>query len=204
MIQSTLAGFTRSASRRMDTELCILNLCQPELKLDSEAINARLTRMEEQLRSGVLVAKAPAQPEEEDERPPLPDDEDAPPVNGGEAAPAPIPSETPMGFWMDLVGAVRQELKPSASGFFVTVDNAPVKGQLQGDTLTLVCNSAFTCREIEKPETLEVVARKASALLGRPIRVKAVDGSAQPGRNEKMERLMDFGRANSDIVKIRY
>ena len=31
LIQTTLSGFTRSASRRMDAELCILELCQPEL-----------------------------------------------------------------------------------------------------------------------------------------------------------------------------
>ena len=88
-IQETLQGFTRSASRRVDAELCILVLCQPELSTDVESINARLTRMEEQLRTGAFVAaqpkKAPRKevPEDvydEDELPPLPGDEDAPPV----------------------------------------------------------------------------------------------------------------------------
>ena len=87
VIQQTVAGFTRSASRRMDAELCLINLCQPELQLDAEAINARLTRLEEQIASGALVA-APATsiqpaPQEEaydDDRPPMYDDADAPPV----------------------------------------------------------------------------------------------------------------------------
>ncbi len=202
MIQTTLAGFTRSASRRMDTELCILNLCQPELKLDADAINARLTRMEEQLRSGVMVAKVPVQ-EPEDERPPLPDDADAPPMNFEEDGPAPVPNEAPMGFWLDLVGAVRQELRASVRGFFASADNSPIKHTLQGDELTLICQSGFVHREVDKPETLEVVSRKASALLGRPVRVKAVDGSARPQSNAFFDNLMGFGRANSDIVKIK-
>ena len=104
---------------------------------------------------------------------------------------------------MDLVGGLRQELKRAASGFFVIGDNAPVKGKLQGNMLKLVCKSSFVCGEIDKPDILEVVKRKASALLGRPVLVKVVDGSAQPSRNANMERLMDFGRANSNIVKIR-
>ncbi len=204
LIQTTVAGFNRSASRRMDTELCILNLCQPELKLEPAAINARLTRVEEQLKSGVLVAQAPAaQPQrEEDERPPLPDDDDAPPA-ADQPEPAQPVNEAPMGFWADLVGAARQELKRSVAGFFVPGDTGPVKGQVQGDTLVLVCNGGFVCREIDKPDVLEIMARKATALLGRPIRVKVTDGSAAPKQNAYFDNLMGFGRANSDIVKIK-
>ena len=43
----------------MDAELCILELCQPELSLDAKALNARLTRLEEQLKTGTFVAAAP-------------------------------------------------------------------------------------------------------------------------------------------------
>ena len=45
LIQSTVAGFSRSASRRMDAELCIVNLCQPELESDTQSLLARLTRI---------------------------------------------------------------------------------------------------------------------------------------------------------------
>ena len=107
-IQTTQAGFTRSASRRVDAELCIVELCQPELSLDTQSMNARLTRLEEQIKSGAFVAvQVPkAAPEEEDDRPPLPDDADAPPVE--DEPPGPPASEAPMGFWSDLCGAVRK------------------------------------------------------------------------------------------------
>ena len=61
LIQTTLSSFTRSASRRMDAELCILELCRPELSLDVKSMNARLTRLEEQLKNGEFVMVTPGQ-----------------------------------------------------------------------------------------------------------------------------------------------
>ncbi len=213
LLQATIAGFTRSASRRMDAELCILELCQPELSLDTKALNARITRLEEQLRTGDFAApakharkpaaKASDQPEDivDDELPPLPGDEDAPP---DEDEPLPAPAdEAPMGFWTDLVASVRGELRPPAKGFFVSSPNAPIQGALVGSKLELRCANAFTMEAINKPEILDVVGRKASAMLGRRITVTPVDITAKPDRNPRMDQLLSFGRAHSDVVKIK-
>jgi DNA polymerase-3 subunit gamma/tau len=210
LIQTTLSGFTRSASRRMDAELCILELCQPELSLDAKALNARLTRLEEQIRSGsfmpatsVLKAKRQAAEDDyDDDRPPMPDDADAPPEEG-EPAPVVQPSEAPVGFWSELCGNVRKELRPPVSGFFVASPNAPVQGFLTGNTLELRCSNDFTAKMLDKPELLEVVSRKASAMLNRPVRAVVVDINAKPAGNPRMEQLMNFGRAHSDIVRIK-
>ena len=208
-IQTTMQGFTRSASRRMDAELCILELCQPELSLDVQAINARITRIEEQLKTGAFVAAAPEKPAkkevpegiyDEDERPPLPGDEDAPPA---QEEPAPVVSEAPMGFWQDLVSAARKELKPPAMGFFNTAPNAPMQGVLVGERLELRCSNSFIADTINKPNVLEVVSRKASSMLGRNIQAVVVDLTAQPQGNPRMEQLMNFGKAHPDVVKIR-
>ena len=209
LIQTTMAGFTRSASRRMDAELCILQLCQPELNLNLEAVNARLTRVEDQLRTGAFTmpavqnkAKAPMPEDVEDEeRPPMPDDSDAPPAD--DEQPQMPASEAPMGFWTDLVAAVRKELKPPAAGFFVASPNAPIQGVLVGDKLELRCSNNFTKETIDKPHVLEVVTRKASAMLGRPVRALVVDLSARAAGNPRMEQLMNFGRNHSDVVKIK-
>ena len=206
LIQQTLSGFTRSASRRTDAELCIMELCQPELSLDAKALNARLTRLEEQLKSGAFVAAAPGNkrqsiPEDADdeERPPLPDDADAPP----EEAPALPVNEAPMGFWTELVTSARKELKPPASGFFVASPNAPLQGALVGNKLELRCNNTFVTEAISRPEILEILSRKASAMLGRPIQAVPVDLTAKPKNNPKMEQLLNFGRAHSDVIKIK-
>ena len=205
LLQQTMAGFTRSASRRMDAELCLLNLCQPELSLDAKALNARLTKLEEQIRTGSFVAAAPPvkqeKPEDtvDDELPPPPGDDDAPPAEEMD-----IPEDpAPVGFWTDLAAAIRQELRPPVSGFFAPTPNAPVQGVLQGNGVVLRCTNDFTVKMIDKPEILEIVSRKAATILGRPVTVKAVDASAAPQSNKKMEQLLNFGRAHSDVIKIK-
>ena len=212
VIQETMSGFTRSSSRRLDAELCIMNLCQPELSLDAQSLNARLTRLEDQIKSGAFVAAASVKQEKkavpedlDDERPPLPGDEDAPPAED-EPTPAPkaaAASQAPAGFWTDLMTASRKELKPPASGFFVAAQNSPLRGALKGDVLELRCAVTFVADAVNRPDILEVVTRKASALLGRPIRVAVVDMSAKPVGNPHMEKLLNFGKNHSDVVKIK-
>ena len=209
LIQTCAAGFTRSASRRMDAELCIISLCQPQLQLDAQSLNARLTRLEEKIATGAFVAAPAAAPqtparEDDDDRPPMPDDADAPPDPEAPAAPPPAAADnSPAGFWPDLVAAVRQELRPPVSGFFNTTPNAPVKGILQGNTVVLLCANNFALDIINKPEILSLVGRKATALLGRPVAAKAVDKLAKPEASSRMQQLLDFGKAHSDIVNIK-
>ena len=208
LLQTTLSGFTRSASRRMDAELCLLEMCQPELSLDAKALNARLTRLEEQIKSGSFVAAAPQKKEKrevpedlyDDDRPPMPGDEDAPPME--ETPPGPRPSEAPAGFWPELCSAVRKELRPPVSGFFAPTPNAPLQGALVGDTLEFRCSNDFIAKMLDKPDILEVVSRKAGAMLNRPVRIAVVDMTAKPAGNPRMDQLMQFGRDHSDIVRI--
>lgn len=206
-LETTISGFTRSASRRMDAELCIIRLCQPELQLDAQSLNARLTRMEEQLKSGAFVASAPpaviVAENDEEERPPVPDDADAPP----EADPvisAPVQeTATPVGFWAELVAAIKPEVKPGLSGFLTTGESAMIKGIVRDNQVILLCKNNFVLDMVNNQEVLQLVARKASAILGRNVSAKAENASAsgQPGFG--MERLMNFGRNHSDIVNIK-
>ena len=204
LLEDTMAGFTRSASRRLDAELCLITMCQPELQLDAESLNARLTRLEEQIKSGAftcaqLVQAHPA-PEQEDDRPPMPTDEDAPPEMMDEPK---VKEDTPVGFWSELVSAIRKELRPPVSGFFVSTPNAPIQGELRGNQVVLKCANDFTLEMINKPDILALVSRKASAMLNRPVTAKAVDRTARPENNARMEQLLSFGREHSNIVKIK-
>ena len=203
LVQSTYAGFNRSAGRRMDAELCIVELCRPELSLDAGALNARLTRLEDQLKSGQFVAK-PVQPQPavpdapEEELPPMPGDEDAPPEE--EPAASQLPQSNQL--WLELMEEIRPELHRPASGFFVANPASPLRGVLIGDTLELRCGSRFVAETVSRKEIVEVVSRKTAARLGRPVQVKVVDLS-EAGKSGKMEQLMNFGRAHQDVVKIR-
>ena len=111
ILQTTQADLYRSASRRLDTELCLIRLCDRTLSDSVEGLSARLSRVEEQLARGVTVASPPANapiketapplpeeaPEDEDDVPwsvedePLPDDRDLPPWD-----PDPVPPPPPV------------------------------------------------------------------------------------------------------------
>lgn len=208
-LQKTLSSFTRSSSRRSDTELCLINLCQPSLRLDADSLNARLNRLEEQIKNGAVMAPPAPQPTfvpnyEDEELPPLPDDKDAPPLPEEAAVQKDVqPTQAPVGFWTDIAAQVRKELKPPVSGFFAPTQNAPVVGVLAGDLLELRCANSFTAEVVNKAEVLALVQRKAIAKLGKTVRVTVVDRTARPTNNKNMEQLLSFGRAHSDIVKIK-
>ena len=198
LIQQTAAGFTRSSSRRMDAELCLINLCQPELALDTDAVNARLTRIEEKIRSGnfqVTVAE-PINTSVETEA--QADDT----INQESKIQEPI-DEAPVGLWTDIAQQVRKELKPPLNGFFATTPNAPVRGVLQDGQFVLQCTGKFNLEMINQPEVLDLVARKVSAAMGRNIKVIAVDKTVSTTKNEQMERLLTFGRAHSAQINIK-
>ncbi len=198
VLENTMAGFTRNASRRVDAELCFISLCQPQLSLEPAALNARLSRLEEQLASGVMLQPAPqAKPQTQAKHP------EPQPQQEALAQPEPeIEEETPIGFWADLTAAVRQELPPALSCFFSATPGSPVDGTVRGNQLILKCTSPFVQEMINKGEVLTVVSRKASTLLGRPMTART-DGTQTDTENPAMDRLMDFGRAHRDIVNIK-
>ena len=204
LLQKTLNLFTRSASRRTDAELCILEMSQPELSQDLSSMNARLTRVEEQLKTGAFVMpqRAAPAPQEKTEAEPEPSDESA--VSQPEPEPVrEVNEELPMGFWQDLAAAVRKELYPPVSGFFTATQNGPMYVEVSGSVLTLRCQDSFTAEIVGKEDILQVVSRKASVLLGKPVKAKVTDLSKQGRDGAGMSKLMRFGRANPDIVRIK-
>ena len=202
IVQETLHAFSSTGTRRMDAELCILNLCQPELTLEAESINARLCRVEDQLKSGNITIQAPVvMGRVKEELPPPPDDLDAPPAP--EDMPQSTVSELPVGFWTDLTADLRANLPINVKGFFHISPNPQVSGVLKGDVLELRCDSAFTVQQLDKPEIINLIATKASARLCKQLRVTLVDITARPSINKNMSQLLDFGRAHSNIVRIK-
>ena len=205
LIQRTVAGFSKSASRRMDAELCIVNLCQPELTGDMEALLSRLTRLEDQVKAGFVCM-----PSQEDSKQSQADNGPSEgPAASEPALAAPVShqipktDEAPIGFWADVTAAVRNELKTPAGGFFVNSENAQVHGVLQGDVLYLVCANPFTMEIINKPDIIALVRLKASAKLGRQVRVAVTEKNMSNAASGQMEQLLAFGRDHSDRINIK-
>ena len=205
VLQETAAGFVKSANRRVDAELCILRLCDPGLDVDVRSISARISKIEDQLASGSFVQAAARAPvPEDDDRPPFYDDADAPPFFDEDAPPVPPmtkPEEAPAGFWPDFVAKVQPELPGRVKGLINV--NGAVTHTLEGDLLTLVAPGVFEKSQLEKSPVPDVCARAASALLGRPIRVRINQRSRQTnaGGEQAFNGLIDFGKKHSDVIK---
>ncbi len=202
LLEETLAGFTRSASRRLDAELCIISMCQPELQLDAASLNARLTRLEDSIKSGALMAEPAQLPQLPPQPREAPVEAEMPEPVSDTPQPESLTEETPEGFWVDMVTAIRQELHPLQSSFF-SASGSPVSGVISGGMLVLKCTNDYTKRMIDKPEILTLVARKAAAILGRSVNIRLVDLTAKPENSAGLEQLMRFGREHSDIVTIK-
>ena len=84
LVQAAKGAVGKNADARVAAELCLMQLCEPSLKLDAQSLGARVSKLEERLATGTFTpakqqAKAEsAENEEDDDRPPFPDDADGP------------------------------------------------------------------------------------------------------------------------------
>ncbi len=209
LLQATAAGFTRSSSRRLDAELCIMNLCDPGLQLDAQALNARISRLEEQLRTGNFAAPqqtAPARPEPVDEElPPPPEDGDIPP-EVAESAPRKqtCVDETPMGFWPDLAERIRRRVPPPIGGFFSLREGCPVRAYVRENRVGIICQTSDVAKILEQSGIPAIASEEASAMLGRSMRAVIVDKTqVKKEPNSGIQQLINFGKQHPDTVRIK-
>lgn len=202
LLRDAAAGFNSSANRRIDAELCLIRMCEPESALDAASLNARISRLENKLASGLLVA-APAPQnavqDEEEERPPMP--EEAPPLEEERAHPASAPrAEQPDDYWPKLVQRLRTTLRPPALGMFSLGETAPVTGRLNGDTLELCLKAEFAESILSRPNVMQIITECASAQAGHPVQVRMGKPEEAKARNDSFERLIGFGREHPEFV----
>ncbi|MBQ1411101.1 MAG: DNA polymerase III subunit gamma/tau, partial [Oscillospiraceae bacterium] len=196
LLQDTASGFNKSANRRIDVELCLLQMCEPALDVDMQAINARLSRLEAKLESGVLP-------------PPQPKTAPAPePTQAATQEPAsvePVPPEPeeplPVSFWADLVDAVRM-WKPSLGGYFNTNEARLLVPSLQGDLLELIAATELVKGMVDKDGISEFVAQQASALLHKPIRVRITVRGAKRGEDDPLRQLVAKSQEHPGIFHV--
>lgn len=209
LTQQTKAAFEKNGDVRVAAELLLMQLCEPSLRMDAQAMNARISRLEEQIASGVVV-KAASQTADggDDDRPPFPDDADDP--ERGLAPPQPqtqqdtsaAPQEQSAGFWPELSEKLRAALTSKDRGFFAV--NGPVHPILKGDSLIMAADTEFILGMIKKPAIEQLVKEKAAAILGRPVAVRFVlKNQVSHAGKDPMDDLVQFGQQHSDIFTIK-
>ena len=209
LTQQTKAAFEKNGDVRVAAELLLMQLCEPSLRMDAQAMNARISRLEEQIASGVVVKAAPQTADGgDDDRPPFPDDADDP--ERGLAPPQPqtqqdtsaAPQEQSAGFWPELSEKLRAALTSKDRGFFAV--NGPVHPILKGDSLIMAADTEFILGMIKKPAIEQLVKEKAAAILGRPVAVRFVlKNQVSHAGKDPMDDLVQFGQQHSDIFTIK-
>ena len=206
VLRDAATGFNTSANRRIDAELCLLRLCEPQASMDAQALNARLSRLEEKVAHGVVASPQPPKDTASDEAcPPWDADQDAPPLDDRDVPPDSehAVAEMPAGFWPELVQRVRAALKPPAQGMFAVAANAPINGKIRGDTLLLLAQTDFALNIVDRPNVLQTVAEVASSLAGRRLRVEVRRAGAVKNCNSGFDRLLSFGAEHPEIVDLK-
>ena len=220
LVQAAKGAVGKNADARVAAELCLMQLCEPSLKLDAQSLGARVSKLEERLATGNFTpakqqAKAEsAENEEDDDRPPFPDDADdplaglAPPMDAREAE---RPQEKPASNgaqeeldrrWPELAASLREGLGVRERGFFAP--GGPVRPRLKGDTLILTAPSQFVLDIIKGPNVQKIAAEKASAFFGRPMQVQfALAGQLDASGKDPMDALLALGEEHSDIMTIK-
>ena len=223
LLQATTAALGASANRRTDAELCLLRLCDDTLSGDLTALAARIARLEEgrgpvpapAVRTADVSAQAPAPvapaPEKKAAAAPPPVEDDIPweepPEHPERVLPeepdahvSPVSSGASGGdgnLWASLINDYKGRLPAMYRAF---LDNA--WGTLEGDRLTVICDSDFTKTQLHNVKVQSVLQEVTSAATGQPITVvfqvgelpkgQPQGGAAAPAR-DKLDDLIGFG-----------
>ena len=221
LVQAAKGAVGKNADARVAAELCLMQLCEPGLKLDAQSLGARVSKLEERLATGNFTpAKQTAKAEnaqddnEDDDRPPFPDDADdplaglAPPMDAREAE---RPQEKPASNgaqeeldrrWPELAASLREGLGVRERGFFAP--GGPVRPRVKGDTLILTAPSQFVLDIIKGPNVQKIAAEKASAFFSHPMKVQfALAGQLDASGKDPMDALLALGEEHSDIMTIK-
>ena len=221
LVQAAKGAVGKNADARVAAELCLMQLCEPSLKLDAQSLGARVSKLEERLATGNFTpAKQTAKAEnaqddnEDDDRPPFPDDADdplaglAPPMDAREAE---RPQEKPASNgaqeeldrrWPELAASLREGLGVRERGFFAP--GGPVRPRVKGDTLILTAPSQFVLDIIKSPNVQKIAAEKVSAFFGRSMQVQfALAGQLDASGKDPMDALLALGEEHSDIMTIK-
>ena len=214
LIQAALTELRGSQSPKTLAELCLIRLCEPELRADFDAILARVERLEAVITDDCRAGRPrPAGPDPEsghESEPVLISEREPVPVPVPEPAPAPkfelypepepepeieaapIPPSPPdTDFWPAFLAALKGKLKTGVYNLLINPDQTA--GELDRDGLKISA-TGFARRQLSAAETETLLKNTAAELLGRAVTLRFEERSrekAQP--SEKLDALSKFG-----------
>ena len=221
-LQKAQTQIRAGASPRTTAELCLVSLCDNTLGESTAALRARISRLEEQIKTGVPVHSASAREFVQEEGPPPPEEEypepapllpklgevtSAPqriePIHEPEREEEPEPSEpaAPSGdesgksvSWKEIAAEAAPML-PKDTGILL-YDEKDVRGWLEGPVLHLEVLPGFKYGRFNRTEVLTKISEAASRLTGRETRAVLSELVNQP---EQAKRSLEDLKAFKEV-----
>ena len=221
-LQKAQTRIRAGASPRTTAELCLVSLCDNTLGESTAALRARISRLEEQIKTGVPVHSASAREFVQEEGPPPPEEEypepapllpklgevtSAPqriePIHEPEREEEPEPPEpaAPSGdesgksvSWKEIAAEAAPML-PKDTGILL-YDEKDVRGWLEGPVLHLEVLPGFKYGRFNRTEVLAKISEAASRLTGREMRAVLSELVNQP---EQAKRSLEDLKAFKEV-----
>lgn len=219
ILQTASAELFRSSNRRTDVELCIIRLCEKKLSTIPESLLARISRLEEQMSTGVLRSDVPKTPEvktsqnaktdappwdnsplvskEEQRSQTIPaENREKPPISASKKSPSPTTvREKPENDWKHFVTGLRGKILPSAYPFL-----KQTIGVFEEQHLKLYVDSDMTKALLGKQEVVSALEQEAKAYTGQTISVQIQIGKPEAKTQVKPEHSQEDKL--SDLLKL--
>jgi len=224
VVQKYQAGIRTSQNPRLQCELCLIELCGTMAAAAPAPVHKAApiapAPVPAEKKAPVPVAPAPAKStvkkEEDDppwELPPLPDDDDAPPLSGEyvpvmqepvrkapEAAPAtPVPpapapaAGTDGDFsWQTVLPLLKGKVPMGT--LMALQDEYQATGEVNGNELTIKVSGSFLLNNLNAPDMLEKIRSCVNQAAGQPMIVRVEEWKKQTVLQEdKLGMLSQFG-----------
>ena len=214
-LQNAQTRIRAGASPKTTVELCLVSLCDSTLEDSIATLRARISRLEEKIKTGIIAHAVPS-PRYEEELPPPPEEEYPEPASyepppyipsptQTEAAPPPVettqtaePMETPPEedsaisvSWKEIAAQTAPVLPKDISTRLD--DEKSVRGRLEGPVLRLEVIPGFLYGRFNRQEVLAKFSETASRLAGHEVRAQLSELSDDPGSSKRsLEDLKAF------------
>ena len=214
-LQNAQTRIRAGASPKTTVELCLVSLCDSTLEDSIATLRARISRLEEKIKTGIIAHAVPS-PRYEEELPPPPEEEYPEPASyepppyipsptQTEAAPPPVettqtaePMETPPEedsaisvSWKEIAAQTAPVLPKDISTRLD--DEKSVRGTLEGPLLRLEVIPGFLYGRFNRQEVLAKFSETASRLAGHEVRAQLSELSDDPGSSKRsLEDLKAF------------
>lgn len=175
ILQETLTRMPHAANRRIEAELCMVRLCQMQAD-DYDTLSGRIDALEDKIKRGiptVPVQTVQQAAPQDDDRPPLPDDADAPPSeqlmpSRHESKKMPKLESGPE--WMKVMQEIRGKVPV---GTYAQLTFA--KGVFHDKSLLIICDDPFTCELCAEQSVKQAISQAAYAVTGQQFRVVVME-----------------------------